>query len=63
MSREYAKVAIGAWKLDLVHLLGNERAFGRDDLEGQFSRECHEPVYADAIALAFSTASSIPPTM
>jgi hypothetical protein len=36
VAREHAEVPLGAGQLDLVHLLVDERSFGRDDLEGQF---------------------------
>ena len=48
-----------------VHVSTDQRAIRRDDLEGDFCRKCHQqnPYWAAFIVFAFSTASSIVPTM
>ena len=59
MSREDAEIAVNTRDLDLVHLLFDDRAVGNDDLKLDAGGESHQPF----IFSAFSTASSIVPTM
>ena len=60
---KYAKVPLGSGQLDLVDLLGDECSIRRDDLKRELCGKSHLPAYASFIVFAFSTASSIVPTM
>ena len=61
MSRQDAEVPFGAGDLHLVHALADHEPIGRDDLQIEMGRECH--LCQSFIFSAFSTASSMVPTM
>jgi hypothetical protein len=61
VTRQDTEVSFGAWDLQFFNLLVNERAFRCDERE-IYGSSCHF-YFTAAIFLAFSTASSIVPTM
>ena len=59
MPRQHAEIALGAGDLHFVDALADDELVRRDDLQIDVCRERHQPF----IFSAFSTASSIVPTM
>ena len=67
MAGQHAEIALGARNLHLVHLLVDQQAIGRDDLQLQMRwdrRDGHRLVpYAACRLRNFSSTSSIVPAM